>query len=460
MKVCQIYESISMKSKIAMFIIALAALSACGGGGSGNGSAAAPAPNIAPVAQIGAIQNMVTGTLVTLDGGASTDANGDTLVYSWVLASRPAGSAAALSSATTIKPTFTADVAGTYVATLIVNDGKVNSNTATVTITASIANTIPVANPGAAQNVLAGSTVTLDGSASSDANGDLLTYKWTFISVPAASTIQPFYSGQTSQVAQILVNVPGTYMIRLVVNDGKADSAPSTVTVTATPGNSNAVPVSNAGVAQYVVPGSTVKLSGLSSSDTNKDPLTYQWALTLRPSGSNAALSSVTSAQPSFVADVGGYYLASLIVNDGKANSGSSMVSITATTDTTVLLHQLTAADGTVSHVQSAFPYNGNFRVRSSCAGACLPAVLVDTFTVMAVGSNFTIGNLVAKDSTGIVVPSFDGLTQGQIISRGSSVAFNLQASRTYDATAQLVYQFTVVETGQTFVYNAEFKTN
>jgi len=43
---------------------------------------------------------------------------------------------AALSNSTLVNPTFVADVTGTYVIQLIVNDGTVDSGTDTVTITA------------------------------------------------------------------------------------------------------------------------------------------------------------------------------------------------------------------------------------------------------------------------------------------------------------------------------------
>jgi hypothetical protein len=95
------------------------------------------------------------------------------------LLAKPIGSAAALSSTTSAKPTFTADLAGVYVASLVVNDGRLNSEIVTTTVTAAVANSAPVANAGAYQNVVAGTTTTLDGSASSDANGDPLTFLWT-----------------------------------------------------------------------------------------------------------------------------------------------------------------------------------------------------------------------------------------------------------------------------------------
>ena len=102
----------------------------------------------------------------------------------------PSGSNATLSGTATVKPTFVADIAGSYALSLVVNDGKVNSTASTVTITASVGNAAPVANAGMAQNVLVGATVMLDGSNSSDANGDLISYNGTsLISLYLGSTI-------------------------------------------------------------------------------------------------------------------------------------------------------------------------------------------------------------------------------------------------------------------------------
>jgi hypothetical protein len=97
----------------------------------------APPPgtgNRAPIANSGAAKTVVTGAAVALDGSASSDPDGDVLTFSWAL-QRPATSAAALTGATTSKPGFVADVAGSYVATLTVSDGKVTAS-ASVTITA------------------------------------------------------------------------------------------------------------------------------------------------------------------------------------------------------------------------------------------------------------------------------------------------------------------------------------
>lgn len=195
---------------------------------------------VPPVARAGVAQSVVAGTSVTLDGSASSADLGRTLSYAWTLTSKPAGSSATLSSSTSAKPTFTADVAGTYVATVIVNDGKVNSSADAVSITASVANAAPVANAGSSLTMHYGSfnppqSMSLDGSASTDANGDMLTYVWTLTSRPAGSLAALALS--TSPKPTITVDMEGTYVVSLVVNDGRVNSTAATVTVTATTSN-------------------------------------------------------------------------------------------------------------------------------------------------------------------------------------------------------------------------------
>jgi len=215
--------------KSAVGAAVVATLLACGGGG-GEGAAIGGIPeNIAPVSDAGVIQNVITGSTVALNGSASSDANGDALTYAWRLISKPSASTAVLAGANSAAPTFFADVAGIYVASLIVNDGKVDSNTAALTITATVANAAPVANAGVAQNVNTGTTVTLNGSASSDANGDLLTYMWILTGKPTGSMAA--LASANSVAPTFLADVAGTYVASLIVNDGKVNSSTSTVTV-------------------------------------------------------------------------------------------------------------------------------------------------------------------------------------------------------------------------------------
>ncbi|HEX7093416.1 MAG TPA: PKD domain-containing protein, partial [Nitrospiraceae bacterium] len=187
--------------------------------------------NVAPVANAGPDQGVkAPGSLVTLDGSASTDGDGDPLTYSWSLISKPTGSAAVLADPTSLSPTFTVDRAGNYVAQLIVNDGTVNS-TLPDTVVIATSNVAPVANAGPDQGVKAlGSLVILDGSASSDANGDPLTYRWSLTAKPTGSAA--VLSSLTNVSPTFTVDRAGTYVVQLIVNDGTVNSAPNTVNIT------------------------------------------------------------------------------------------------------------------------------------------------------------------------------------------------------------------------------------
>jgi hypothetical protein len=107
----------------------LLALSACGGGGDYAAQA-----NRAPVADAGPAQTVAIGSSIKLAGGGA-DADQDLLSYSWTL-TKPAGSGATLLNYHVATPTFFADLPGAYVATLVVNDGKLDSAPSNVTITA------------------------------------------------------------------------------------------------------------------------------------------------------------------------------------------------------------------------------------------------------------------------------------------------------------------------------------
>ena len=246
-------------------------LNACGGGGSesNGGGTPASASNQAPIANAGPAQSVLTGATVTLTGSASIDADADALTYRWSLDSKPAGRSAQLSDPATVMPTWRADVAGAYGFSLLVNDGKVSSAASTVTVTAARANAAPVANAGVAQSVTTGTLVTLDASASSDANGDALTYSWTLTSKPAGSAAG--LSDAASAKPTFTVDLTGDYVASLTASDGALRSA--TVEVKVSAAVANVAPVASAGSAQSVATGTLVTLDGSASSDANGDAL-------------------------------------------------------------------------------------------------------------------------------------------------------------------------------------------
>lgn len=300
-------------------------LTACGGGSDCGllGSALCSSGNVAPVAQAGADQSvLLNGPAVVLDASGSSDVDRDVITYQWTLLSRPAGSAVVLTGATTVSPTFTPDVVGPYVLSLVVSDGKLSSPPALVTVTASVLNVAPVANAGTNLSVLRdGTAVLLDGSGSSDANGDGITYRWSLLDKPAGSTL--VFNGATVVRPAWTPDVVGTYIFSLVVSDGKLTSAPALVRVMVS--QVNAPPVANAGPDQSVVVGALVTLDGRDSSDANPgDQLTFSWSLN-RPDGTTQTL---TGVRPTFTAALTGVYTAALTVSDGLAVSGIDQVRV------------------------------------------------------------------------------------------------------------------------------------
>jgi hypothetical protein len=185
-------------------------------------------------------------------------------------------------------------------------------------------NTPPTANAGADQTVKTGAVATLNGSNSSDADNDPLTYQWTLTRPEGSSSL---LSNSSSSTAQFSPDIDGTYTLTLIVNDGKVNSSPDNVLVTAV---SNFPPIANAGPDQTVNSGEVVYLDGRNSSDADGDSLTYYWTIE-HPEGSSAPLYiNYITGLARFTPDINGIYALTLIVNDGKVNSAPDTVVITS----------------------------------------------------------------------------------------------------------------------------------
>ncbi len=299
------------------------ALTVSNGSASSRSAVTISTTNSAPLADAGRSRTMAVGSSVRLNAGASTDVDGDALTYSWRLISKPADSTATLVGANTVTPSFVIDQAGAYTAQLITNDGRADSRPSTVTI--STQNTQPVADAGSDQVVPASALVQLDGSGTTDVDGDSLTYSWTLISVPGGSSAT--LSDPTAVNPTFIADVAGSYIAQLVVSDGSATSGPTTVIIS-TDGVQS--PIAAAGLNQTVNHNSTVQLSG-SATDPQGLPVTNQWSLISVPPGSKAVLSSSSDSNPTFLADQPGIYVAQLMVSDGVKTSTPSTVVITTT---------------------------------------------------------------------------------------------------------------------------------
>jgi hypothetical protein len=222
--------------------------------------------NSAPVADAGLDQTASVGDTVILDGSGSYDVDEDLLSYSWSFTGLPPDSQALLSDPTAVNPTFDVDVSGTYEVQLIVNDGAENSDPDRVTIGAQ---SRPVAVADADPTTpFVGDTVTLDGSGSFDADGDELSYFWSFTSLPTGS--QAVLSVPTASDPTFDVDVSGTYVAQLIVNDDIVDSVPATVAII----TQNSAPVLAPIGPQSVTEGETLVIE-VTASDPDDDPLNF-----------------------------------------------------------------------------------------------------------------------------------------------------------------------------------------
>ena len=203
--------------------------------------------NNAPIANAGLDTDVTVEQLVTLDGRKSSDPDNDLITYRWAIEEAPPGSTATLTNPTSVMPTFTPDIPGTYTFSLVVNDGKLDSAPDEVSISASEPNVAPTANAGPDQSVVTGSIVTLNGIASSDPDGDPVTYQWT-LTAPSGSTA--VLDDPKSPTPQFTADKNGNYTARLQIYDGELWSLPDLVEIIAAA--PNAPPVAKAGPDQEV----------------------------------------------------------------------------------------------------------------------------------------------------------------------------------------------------------------
>jgi hypothetical protein len=201
--------------------------------------ACAPA---APVADAGFRVSGAPGEPFLFDGASST---GESLTFSWAVTDGP--EAATLHDAETPWPVLVPEVEGVYTLSLTVCDAwGVCDEADTVAIVGSSAsrqrslgrglslglggfkfggfkfgdNTAPEADARSLRSFRATASVKLDGSASSDPDGDTLRYRWRFVSRPSGSALtNDDIQDSTSAQASFTADVEGVWQVQLTVRD-------------------------------------------------------------------------------------------------------------------------------------------------------------------------------------------------------------------------------------------------
>ena len=184
--------------------------------------------NSPPVADAGPDQTVDPGQKVVLDGSGSFDVDGDLLSYTWTIFPSSKKDRIRLSHPDTINPSFVVRRPGTYRVRLVVHDGKGQSSRDWVQF--STFDSRPKAEAGVDQQVYMTDIAQLDGSGSGDADGDPLTYFWSFLSIPEGS--EAALSDTAAVEPTFLIDLPGIYVLQLMIFDGNQLSVPDTVTVT------------------------------------------------------------------------------------------------------------------------------------------------------------------------------------------------------------------------------------
>ena len=255
-------------------------------------------------ADAGPNQTVNEGDTVVLDGSNSSFPS-LIIAYLWV---QTGGSpTVVLEDANTAKASFIAPIVGpegtalTFQLTVLYYSyGRLFSYTDSTTVNVLFVNDPPVADAGPDQTVEEETSVTLNGSNSSDPEGENLSYQWKQVAGPSVFLSNP----QTAKPTFFAPNVgPSgealTFELTVIDVGDLKDSNTTTVNVI----GDNDAPIADAGPNQTVDEGKKVTLDGSNSTDPEGKILSYQWS---QVAGLPVTLSSTQVVKPTFTApDVG-----------------------------------------------------------------------------------------------------------------------------------------------------------
>jgi len=268
--------------------------------------------NRSPVAVAGGDLLVAPGEKVLFDGSRSYDTDGKIVFYQWDFSDKKtAGKLSKTFQSAKVRRSF--DTSGTYSAVLTVVDHyHVENSTSQDKISIKV-NHRPRANAG--KNIhTAKRTVVLDGLASSDADGDPLTYIWNFADgTPHRKGARVFHTFEKG----------GNYPVILTVADGTGlsnDRSTSSISV-----KINDAPVAKAGGNRKACAGKVILFDGSSSVDPERGLMKYHWDF-----GDGTTAEGVN---PTKIYNKGGVYLVTLTVTDDsglqEGSTGRNQIVVT-----------------------------------------------------------------------------------------------------------------------------------
>ncbi len=251
--------------------------------------------NSAPSADAGDGGDFAVGSSVTLDGSGSTDSDGSITLYSWT---QTEGDTVTLTNAGLGKVSFTApptDSTQTLGFLLTVEDDDGASDTDTVSIAVYRENSAPSADAGDGGDFAVGSSVTLDGSGSTDSDGSITLYSWT---QTEGDTVTLTNAG-LGKVSFTAPPTDSTQTLGFLLTVEDDDGASDTDTVSIAVYRENSPPNADAGDGGDFAVGSSVTLDGSGSTDSDGSITLYSWTQT---EGDTVTLTNAGLGKVSFTA--------------------------------------------------------------------------------------------------------------------------------------------------------------
>jgi PKD domain/Secretion system C-terminal sorting domain len=241
----------------------------------------------APVANAGSNQSIILPTNSVTLSGSGSETNGTIVSYTWSEDSGP--NTVSFGSASSASTTVSGLAQGVYTFELKVTDATGASATATVTVTVN-PHQPPVANAGPNQTTTSTSGVMLNGTASYDPGGTIVSYAWAQVSGLGGVTI----SEETTATPVLYGLAPGVYVFQLTVTDNAGLSASATVTITVSgnstgSGSGDSTTSGQAPVAVvrdttvYYPGGDTALLNGSGSYAPGSSIAAYSWTMVSGP---------------------------------------------------------------------------------------------------------------------------------------------------------------------------------